>query len=255
LKQNKHSLTRLQLAKTICDKFVETFQRQVLSFIVYGSVALGTAHKDSDIDIQVLSDSPENLTGRKAQNILSSAQKKSGFKIVINVKSPATILSELVRGDTFHVLLFLNGTCLLRSQMFSSLRTLIETKELPTKSIVKNKIREEIENWTEEFYSYRLRDFMSDMSISIFQYIAYRRVQSNTFETWSEQENKIQRSSEHMPAIEELLPEYSDCLRKFLELNDNITTTETDFTYDSDLDLIQLLVSARHIMQEIETAI
>ena len=248
--KNYHSGIRLELAKKLCQLLINQYPNTILSFIVYGSVALGKAGKQSDIDIQVICDSPETLLNKKTEQTLIKIQKESGIKIVMNVKSPSYIIAELAQGDTFHVLMFLNGICLINGKVFSSLRSIVETKTLPSKTTVENKVYNEISNWSDDLMSNRLLQFMSDCSLSVFQYVAFKRVVANKFSTWAEQENIIQRSSNHSLAIDELLPNYAPCLNSFIELNRAINQISIGLKNKEEFNMIELLLSMRSIMKE-----
>lgn len=234
----------------LCQNFLKTFPQSIHSFIVYGSVALGKATADSDIDIQIISDNPNALLNKKSEELVYNAQRTSGIKIMVNVKTASSIIEELVQGDSFHVLMVLNGFCLLKSPLFESIKSLVQKTPLPEKIIAENKIRNEIKNWSEEFFSKRLIQFLSDNSLSLFQFLAFKRVCQNNFQTWSDQEEKIQRASNHGPHVQELLPEFANSLNNFLVVNKNINTLNIELNPEYDFDLVNLLQSMRFIKNE-----
>lgn len=250
MSKSKDSVIRMNIAKELCNEFTLAFPAKILSFIVYGSVATGKAKETSDIDIQIISDNPVELIRQKSEQIVHKVQKKSGVKIMVNAKTPAFLIEELTQGDSFHVLMFLNGNCLLKSRMFTTLRNLVEETNLPPRATIENKIREEIKLWSDDLFSNRLINFLSDNSLSIFQYIAFKRVIENDFDSWSEQEEKIQRASHHAPHIEELMPKHAVCVNNFLTLNKGIDMTQTNLNSDYEFNLIELLVSMRNILHE-----
>ncbi len=250
METHEHTSIRLNLAKALCHRLVSAYPKTIQAFIVYGSVAIGSAKKTSDIDIQIISDNPSVLLQSKTELILREIQQKSGVKIVVNVKTPSFVIEELVQGDSFHVLMFLNGICLLESSMFKNLKSLVHTKKLPKRAVIEDKVRKEVQNWSEELFTQRLINFNSDCSLSVFQFLAFKKVLENEYRTWEEQEISIQRSSKHMPTINELLPNYSNCLDNFLSYNKNINTISQTLNAEHGFNLIELLKCMRHILKK-----
>ncbi len=226
------------------------FPKRIQSFIVYGSVALKKAQKESDIDIQIISDNPNLLQQQKTEQLIFEAQQKSGIKMMVNAKTPSFIIEELVQGDSFHVLMVLNGVCLLNSALFSSLKTLVQSSPLPSRDVIENKLRREVQEWSNDLFNQRLSQFNSDCSLSTFQFLAYKRVTENIYDTWIEQENSIQRASKHLPAIQEHLPEYSACLDKFLRYNKNVSSLGIDLDLEHDFNIVELLQTMRYILKQ-----
>jgi len=255
LANSTHTAVRMNLAQKLCHEFISTFPNVILSFIVYGSVAIGKAKETSDIDIQIISDNPAYLLNKKSEELLFKAQKQSGIKIVLNVKSPSFIIEELSKGDSFHVLMALNGVCLLKSALFDNLQTLVQDVPLPSRETIEEKIRLEIKTWSEQLIKQRLISFLSDNSLSIFQYLAFKRVSENEFKTWNEQEGAIQRASNHTSHVNELIPQYAGCINKFLDTNKNITTLDLKLDAKNEFNLIELLKAARHISHETKSVL
>jgi len=218
---NEESKKRLGIAEELADSMKEISPNPTQAFIVYGSTILGTAKKNSDLDIILLVDYNDRNLLRKLQEKTKEYQDNFGIHITINIKLVSDFLKEITEGNHYYLHITLKGKCLFQSKLFEGFKAIVSTNSLPSKEDLISKNAKDTNERVQNLFLGSLVKFCTGVRITILKYLDLKLLESMKLESWEEYQKVIQREA-YAPTIKKYLPQYAENVLAFFKLSDEV---------------------------------
>jgi len=211
-----HNEQKRKIAHAICQKILELGSPNVKACVLYGSVILGHAKKESDIDLMLLLDYTEMSLLQKIKAICTQFQNETKQEIALSFDTVSNFLNNMMEGHQMYINMCLKGQCLLDSLVFKGLQNIINNSPIPSKETVIDSRKAYIQKQTSIFLGRSMTEFVAMVDAIVRSYIHFKEYQDAQISTWTSYESLINHQ-DIFPLIEIHLSDYRETLMAFYD--------------------------------------
>jgi len=219
-----YNTQKQEIANLLRDNIDALKSPNIKACILYGSVALGRAKKESDIDIMLLFDYTDAALLNKIKGIRDAIEQKHAQQLSIGFQTVSSFLSNMMEGHQMFINICLKGTCLKNSVVFRGLKNIIVNSTLPSKEEIIKARKTIIQSQTANFFGPTMTEFVAKVDAMIRAYVHFQEYKTSVISSWEEYENLIDHQN-FFPLIETHLPEHVVVLKSFYSSKDLFNAT------------------------------
>ncbi len=238
---------KLVVAQQLLTKLDALKSTNIKSLILYGSVALKTAKKQSDIDLMLLLDYTDMNLLKKVKSICEETQETSQEQIALSFNTVSNFLNHMMQGHQMYLNMCLHGTCLMNSLVFDGIKNIITNSKIPPQEEIVSHSKAFIQNQTNVFLGRTMTDFIASIDAIVRRYLHFKEFGQSKIDNWKAYEALLNHN-DFSNLIHLHLSQFEPVLSKFYSIKHAFSPVQPpNFEVLETIDLAQLLNCIRFI--------